>query len=222
MKGFAPASWLVEKTSTLLGAKISRRSFIARTTMLGTAVVASGCNVITQPGPPYTFVNQCGTGTLCRDGYTEFCCVINNGINACPPGTAAAGWWRADYSIFCSGTRYYIDCNDWKAGASGGCRCAAGCGTRKVYCNHFRYGQCNQWIGGTGVIACRMVVCTPPYLLNIGCTPSGAVDNATAGHYADCARFTPPPPPPPATTTTTTTTTTRPTTTTTTTTTTAP
>jgi hypothetical protein len=220
----SPSTWLVSKVSGLLDARLSRRSFIARTTLLGSAVVASGCAVITQPGSPFTYVSQCPNGSMCRDGYTEFCCVINNGVNACPPNTAAAGWWRADYSIFCAGTRYYIDCNNW-AGQGGPCRCADGCGKRKVFCNHFRYGQCNQWIAGTGVIACRMVVCTPPYLLNIGCTASGAVDNATAGHFVDCIPYMPPPeppppPPPPDTTTTTssttTTTTTEPTTTTTT------
>ncbi len=43
-----------------------------------------------------------------------------------------------------------------------------------------------------------MVTCTPPYALNIGCDPSGAVDNATANHSANCAPPAPPPPPPPA------------------------
>ena len=187
------------RTSRFLGDRLSRRSFIARAILVGTAVAATGCRVVVQPGSPYTFVTNCGGGALCRDGYTEFCCVINQGVNACPPGTAAAGWWRADHSVFCGGgTRYYIDCNNW-AGA-GPCRCADGCGTRKVYCNHFRYGQCNQQIAGTGVIACRMVTCVPPYTLNIGCTTSGAVDNATAGHTADCAKYTPAPLPtsPPA------------------------
>ena len=189
------SDWLVARTSRFLGDRLSRRSFIARATLVGTAVAATGCRVVIQPGSPYTFVTDCGGGALCRDGYTEFCCVINQGVNACPPGTAAAGWWRADHSVFCGGgARYYIDCNNW-AGA-GPCRCADGCGTRKVYCNHFRYGQCNQQFAGTGVIACRMVTCIPPYFLDIGCTPSGAVDNATAGHFADCARYLPPPPPP--------------------------
>jgi hypothetical protein len=187
------ADWLVESSSRVLDRRLSRRSFVSKATMVGTAVAATGCAVVTQPGAPYTFVTDCGGGSLCRDGYTEFCCVINQGVNACPPNTIASGWWRADYSVFCGGTRYYIDCNNYDG--AGPCRCAAGCGTRKVYCNHFRYGQCNQWIGGTGVIACRMVTCVPPYALDLGCTPSGAVDNATAGHNADCAAFTPPPAP---------------------------
>lgn len=166
---------------------------MTKATMVGTAVAASGCAVITQPGSPVTFVTDCGGGSLCRDGYTEFCCVINDGLNACPPDSIPSGWWRADYSVYCNGTRYYIDCNNYTG--AGPCRCGNGCGTRKVYCNHFRYGQCNTWQPGTGVIACRVVTCTPPYALNIGCDPSGAVDNATAGHYTDCTPYQPPPPP---------------------------
>ncbi len=194
MRGLALADWLVNTTSRALGAHVSRRGFIAKTTMVGTAVAATGCAVVTQPGPPFQRITDC-RGGLCRDGYTEFCCVINQGVNACPPGSIASGWWRADYSVYCDGTRYYIDCNDFSGYAP--CGCAAGCDTRKVYCNHFRYGQCNQWVGGTGVIACRMVTCVPPYALDIGCGGSSAVDNATAGHNADCAAYTPPAPPPP-------------------------
>jgi hypothetical protein len=194
MRGLAVADWLVSTTSRALGARVSRRGFIAKTTMVGTAVAATGCAVVTQPGPPFQRITDC-RGGLCRDGYTEFCCVINNGVNACPAGSIPSGWWRADYSVYCNGTRYYIDCNDFSGYAP--CGCAAGCDTRKVYCNHFRYGQCAPWVGGTGVIACRMVTCVPPFLLDIGCGFSGAVDNATAGHNADCAAYAPPAPPPP-------------------------
>lgn len=187
---------IMARAADVLEVRVTRRGFISTTTIVGTAIAATGCRVITQPGSPYTRVTDCPPGALCRDGYTEFCCVINSGVNACPPGTSPAGWWRADYSVYCNGTRYYIDCNDF-SGSPPPCRCGAGCHTRKVYCNHFRYGQCNQWVPGTGVIACRMVTCVPPYLLDLGCTPSGAVDNATAGHYTDCAPYSPPPPPPP-------------------------
>lgn len=204
-KGIGVANWVVSKASGFFDARLSRRSFIARTTLLGSAVAATGLAACTQQGSSYTRVTDCSSG-LCRDGYTEFCCVINKGQNKCPSGTIAAGWWRADGSPYCSsGTRYYIDCNETCCGPTrsdgfcsgcSACRCAVGCDTRRVHCNYFRYGQCNS---GTriGPIACRMVSCTPPYNLGIGCSPSGAVDNATARHFADCAKYTPPPPPPP-------------------------
>jgi hypothetical protein len=160
---------------------------------------------VTQPGSPYSRIADCGPRDLCGDGFTEFCCSINDGVNACPPNTAPAGWWRADFSVYCNGTRYYIDCNEVCCGplrrdgfcaGCNECRCAHGCDTRKVHCNYFRYGQCGQLIPNVGPIACRMVTCVPPYQLDLGCTPSGAVDNSTANHFTDCSRYVPPPPPP--------------------------
>ena len=101
----------------------------------------------------------CASG-LCTDGYTEFCCTINDGINACPPNSFWGGWWRADYSSFCNGTRYYIDCMQYCCGPATGygnfcagcteCRCANGCDSRHIYCNYFRYGQCHTEIVQTG------------------------------------------------------------------------
>ncbi len=204
--GVGMANWIVNKTSGFLDARLSRRSFIARTTLLGTAIAATGCAVVTQPGSPYQRITDCPPNALCRDGYTEFCCAINDGVNACPPNTTPAGWWRADFSVFCNGTRYYIDCNEVCCGpvrgdgfcaGCGACSCAHGCDTRKVHCNYFRYGQCGQFIFNVGPIACRMVTCVPPYALDLGCSPSGAVDNSTANHFTDCTRYLPPAPPPP-------------------------
>ncbi len=206
--GTAWGNWLVHKTSGILDAKLSRRSFIARTTLLGTAVAATGCAVVTQPGTPYQSVAGCSGGE-CTDGYTEFCCVINEGMNTCPDGSAPGGWWRAEGSIYCGGgPRYYIDCNQLCCGPYDGngfcagcepCRCAVNCDTRRVYCNYFRYGQCNEDIAIMGPIACRVVLCVAPYAPYslLACAPSNAEDDSTANHTADCAAYTPPPPPPP-------------------------
>ncbi len=159
--------------------------------MVGSAVAVAGCAPGTQPGGPYKHITDCAGG-LCTDGYTEFCCTINNGLNACPTGSFIGGWWRADYSSFCNGTRYYMDCmqnccgpglgNGFCAGCTE-CTCGGGCDTRKIYCNYFRYGQCHQEIGATGPIACRVVTCTPPYTIaDYACSTAAAVDNATAEH----------------------------------------
>jgi hypothetical protein len=190
-KGVALTNWLVTKTAGLLERKSSRRGFLIGSAMAGSAVAVAGCAPGTQPGSPYTHITDCGGG-LCTDGWTEFCCTINNGLNACPPGSFAGGWWRADYSSFCNGTRYYIDCMQNCCGPDRGdgfcagcteCRCADGCDTRRVYCNYFRYGQCHQEIGITGPIACRVVTCTPPYAdASLACSTAAAVDNRTAEH----------------------------------------
>jgi hypothetical protein len=204
-KGVAFTNWLVNKAAGVLERKSSRRGFLLGSAMVGSAVAVAGCAPGTQPGTPYSHITDCAGG-LCTDGYTEFCCTINNGINACPPGTFVAGWWRADYSSFCNGTRYYMDCNQSCCGPNLGngfcagcteCTCGGGCDARRIYCNYFRYGQCHQEIGLVGPIACRLVTCTPPYTVaEYACTTTLAVDNSTAEH-APAHGCTPPAPPGP-------------------------
>jgi hypothetical protein len=190
-KGVAFTNWLVNKAAGVLERKSSRRGFILGSAIVGSAVAVAGCAPGTQPGSPYSHITDCAGG-LCTDGYTEFCCTINNGLNACPTGSFIGGWWRADFSTFCNGTRYYMDCmqnccgpdlgNGFCAGCTE-CTCAGGCDTRRIYCNYFRYGQCHQEIGITGPIACRVVTCVPPYTIaDYACTTVAAVDNSTAEH----------------------------------------
>jgi hypothetical protein len=204
-KGVAFTNWLVNKTAGLLEKKSSRRGFLLGSAMVGSAVAVAGCAPGTQPGSPYNHITDCGGG-LCTDGFTEFCCTINNGLNTCPSGSFPGGWWRADFSSFCNGTRYYIDCMQNCCGPDLGngfcagcveCTCAGDCSTRRIYCNYFRYGQCHQEIGISGPIACRVVTCTPPYEdASLACSTALAVDNSTAEH-APAHGCTPPPPPPP-------------------------
>ena len=206
-KGIAITNWLVSKTSGFLERKTSRRGFLIGSAMAGSAVAVTGCQVAVQPGSAYTHITDCGA-SFCTDGWTEFCCGIN-GYNACPTGSFPGGWWRADFSSFCNGTRYYIDCmqsccgpvrSDGFCAGCEECRCASDCGTRRVYCNYFRYGQCHTEIARTGPIACRVVTCVPPYQSDPACINSPAVDNRTAEHAPNCQfNFEPgPPPPPPA------------------------
>ena len=205
-RAVAMSDWLVRRTSSFLAARSSRRGFLVGAAVTGSAVATVGVKFATQPGTAYAAITDCPPGTLCRDGYTEFCCTINTGQNTCPPGSFAGGWWRADFSSFCNGTRYYIDCMQNCCGPLRGdgfcsgcveCNCASGCDTRKVYCNYFRYGQCHQEITHTGPIACRVVSCVPPYATDPSCSTASAVDNATAEHTSPCLTTPPPPPPPP-------------------------
>jgi len=116
---------LTRRAVELVGKRTSRRGFLGRTALVGSALTVAGPTYVLRPGTAYAAVtkvgcSQCGGG-LCCDGYTEFCCHINgDGANQCPPGTLLAGWWKVDGSSFCFGTaRYYMDCNK----ASPGCRC---------------------------------------------------------------------------------------------------
>ena len=189
--------WLADRTS--------RRSFLARSTLTATALTVAPADLLLRPTTAYAAVcactpnNSCACGSLCCDGYTQFCCTINDGVNACPQGSFPGGWWQASGSEYCAGLRYYIDCQGECSCACGGgssfctgcdglvCECALGdCGNRVVGCNIFRYGQCNQQIACSGRISCRVVSCTPPYQLYSSCTTVSQTDNSTANHYAPC------------------------------------
>jgi hypothetical protein len=207
---------VTEKLGGYLMNRTSRRSFLARTTMTATALSVAPLDFVLRPGSAYAAICECAPGyacdcsSLCCDGYTQFCCTINNGLNACPPGTFAGGWWKADGSIYCAGPRYYIDCmGDCQACGCGGgtfcpgceslpCECALGsCNNRHVGCAEFRYGQCHQEIACSGRIACRVVSCTPPWVLDATCSTVSQTDDSTANHYASCLATPPPPPPRP-------------------------
>lgn len=211
---------LVERAASLLASRSSseradrhgptRRSFLRRTAMVSTAVAVAPVEYVLRPGSAYAAVcgcagQSCTCGSLCCDGYTEFCCTLT-GENVCPPGTIAAGWWKADGSRYCNGPRYYIDCNatcrcgggrfcpDGCANSPWGCGCANGdCNNRKAGCTSFRYGQCNQQVATVGRIACRVVSCDPAVLVAGNCSPTLAVDNSTANHNKPCLQDTKPP-----------------------------
>jgi hypothetical protein len=172
-----------------------------RTAVVGSALAVDPIDYVLRPGSAYAAVCRCAgpgcrCGSLCCDGYSEFCCALT-GSNTCPPGTFAGGWCRADGSSFCGGAaRYYIDCHGEciTPGPPGACTddgltcgCAFGdCGHRGTGCVTFRYGQCHQEIASAGRIACRVVTCTPAYLLDNACSPQVLVDNTTASHNDPC------------------------------------
>lgn len=196
---------VVDRLAAGLAARTDRRGFLARSAVVGSALVVNPIEYILKPMTAYAAVCSCaGTGcdcaAACCDGYTDFCCTIH-GINTCPPGTTAAGWWKVDGSAFCNGgARYYMDCNAGCGGCgcdasglcAGGCTgtvcgCALGdCNHRRVGCNAFRYGQCHQEIPCLGPIVCRVVTCIPPWQIDGTCTQTVATDPATAGHDAAC------------------------------------
>ena len=187
------SKWLVEKSAELLESRTSRRGLLVRAAVAGSALAVSPLRYILRPGTAYAAIcacagRDCDCGSACCDGYTEFCCVVNNGVNACPPGTFEAGWWRADGSIYCDGPRYYVDCNN-RCGCTNclPCGCAGGdCNHRRAGCNQFRYGNCNTHIDCAGPISCRVVSCTPPYEMFPACDRTLIFDNSTANHVADC------------------------------------
>jgi hypothetical protein len=196
---------LLDRTVGFLADKLDRRGFMGKAAVVGSAVVAAPLEFALRPRTAYAAVcncngSSCQCGSLCCDGYTEFCCTMT-GRNTCPAGTITAGWWKVDGSQFCGGAaRYYLDCNaqcgTCGCGANGvcdgacsgtRCGCAAGsCNNRKAGCTRFRYGQCNQGIRCVGPIVCRVVTCQPPWQFDPACGTSSRTDNATRNHDRPC------------------------------------
>ena len=192
--------WLERRTS--------RRGFLVRAGIVGSALAVDTVGFALRPGTAYASV--CGPGASCSTGWTVFCATINHGVNACPPGSIAAGWWKADGASLCGGkARYIVDCNATCSRCSGGgggsgicskgcwsCSCSCGpstgCDQRKTCCNAFRYGQCHQEVAQVGGVHCRVVSCTPPWKWE-ACSTAPATDNRTRDHTSGQlpAAFTP-------------------------------
>ena len=177
---------VVDKAAGLLAGRGStRRRFLYRLAVVGSALAVDPLRFITRPTPAYASV--CGSGNSCGDGWSVFCCTINNGANTCPDGSFVAGWWKVNASAFCLGSpRYYIDCNR-TPGSSCNCRCnSVGCDNRRVCCNVFRYGQCNTQIGGVTEVVCRLITCTPPWEWDPSCGRTVRTDEETRSHSSGC------------------------------------
>jgi hypothetical protein len=191
----ASALRLVDASAHALEGRFSRRSALARVAVAGSAMTVAPLRYLLYPGTALGVVvpGSCGNG-LCTDGYTAFCCEINQGVNGCPTGTFIGGWWMCtDYRghQLCAGTgvRYYIDCNALPGHPfPGGCRCADGsCDKRRIACNVFRYGQCNTQVRGTTAVVCRVITCeNPGRNPEFNCSTAVMVDDAVCGHEAGC------------------------------------
>lgn len=192
------SSKLVDAASKFLDARTSRRGFLRRVTMVGTALVAAPATYILRPVTAEAAVvpNDCASGAKCNDGWTEFCSNIH-GVNTCPPGSMVAGWWRAEGNTYCDGeSRYYMDCNasECSCGCGGSGTCSHtctdfdcycnhdNCGERKTGCTRFRYGQCNNQEPCLGPIICRVVTCIPPWQWDSSCRTTDAVSQSTYSH----------------------------------------
>jgi hypothetical protein len=194
----------VDKAAGLLSSRGTRRSFLAATAVVGSAVVVSPKKYLLEPTAAYAAL--CGPASTAASGYTAFCCTIYRGENKCPPGTFVGGWWRADGSSYCCtgsgqpGARYYIDCQAECRSCNDGCdpfcsqscwncqpyAASGSCDARRVCWNVFRYGQCNTQLKCGGPVACRVVTCVPPYQLFGSCGSTTLYDNNTANHTAPC------------------------------------
>ncbi|WP_406832782.1 hypothetical protein ABEG17_08160 [Pedococcus sp. KACC 23699] len=175
---------------------VSRRDLFVGAAVAGSALATNPKSYVLRPEPAYATI--CGPGNTASSGWTVFCATVNKGANACPPGSFAAGWWKAADSSWCGGGyRYIVDCNascsKCSTGCSDGicdnkcwsCSCGTGstatCDQRRVCCNAFRYGQCNTQVKCSGGVHCRVVSCVAPYKW-AACTTTSLQDNRTNEH----------------------------------------
>jgi hypothetical protein len=194
----SPGARLAGALGGLLERRTSRRGALARGALVGSALAVAPIRYLVRPQNAWAVISpgNCPPGAKCNDGYTVFCCEIEQGQNHCPENTYVAGWWKCtDYtgSGLChdQGYRYYLDCNRIPGQQfPGGCQCANGdCHRRRVDCNHFRYGQCNTQVHGTTEVVCRIVVCQhPAQVPGLNCNATEMVDDRTCVHEADCLR----------------------------------
>ena len=203
---------VLSRATDAVAQRLDRRSFLTRSAMVATALATAPGDLLLRPKSAYAAIcscqgQGCECGSLCCDGYTEFCCALY-GANACPSGSLTGGWWKADGSSFCGGAaRYYMDCHkpcgSCSCGSSGLCSGACngtpcGCGRgrcdhRKAGCTSFRYGNCNNQVACIGPIQCRVVTCTPPWQIEPTCSSSAVrTDNNTRTHNRPCLQAPPP------------------------------
>lgn len=193
-----PTERITNALGALLERRTSRRGALARAAVAGSAFAVAPLRYLIRPETAWAVINpsNCPSDSLCNDGYTEFCCQIENGKNTCPANTYIAGWWKCTQYTghgLCrdAGVRYYIDCNRIPGRVfPGGCQCARGdCNQRRVDCNHFRYGQCNTQVGGITEVVCRLVICqNPASVPGMNCNGTEMVDDNTCTHEAACLK----------------------------------
>jgi hypothetical protein len=191
---------MLERIATSVGdlvdRRLSRRTALSRAALAGSALAVAPVRYLVRPGTALAVIDpsHCGPKARCNDGYTAFCCEIEQGRNTCPANTYVAGWWKCTaYKgkglCYQEGVRYYVDCNRTPGQRfPGGCQCANGdCNNRRVDCNHFRYGQCNTHVHGTTEVVCRLIICqNPATVASLGCNGTVMVDDKTCNHEAGC------------------------------------
>jgi hypothetical protein len=176
----------------LAAGRTSRRGFLLRAGLLGTALAVDPKGYVLRPGHGVRRRVRPGAGAQQRlDGLLRH---HQRRRQRLPAGSIAAGWWKSDRASLCGGkARYIIDCNATcararrRARAPASARRAAGpararaglpgsCDQRKVCCNAFRYGQCNQDVRRSAGVHCRVVSVHPAVALR-GVLDAPATDN---------------------------------------------
>jgi hypothetical protein len=187
---------LLRFATSVMDRKVSRRSVLVKTAIVGSALAVGPIRYLTRPLSAEATIrcSNCSPGALCCDGWTAMCCQLNpGGGNYCPPGTYRGGWWkctnyRGTQLCNAENVRYIVDCNLIPGtSCADGCHCANNdCANRGTCCNVFKYGQCHVEITQITAIVCRMIKCRNPCELYADCNCTYKEDNNTCTHEAGC------------------------------------
>ena len=199
-RGVGISTWLVQRATSFLEARSSRRGFLVGTAVTGSAFAVAGVRFATRtryclcPGHR----RQLPAGIPLPRRIHRVLLFHQQRCQRVPT-RLVRGWvvarrlleflqWDSVLHRLHAGL-LWADVQSGRPHVVRGCvacQCGPSCNNRKVYCNYFRYGQCHQEIPVSGPIACRVVTCVPPYVSDLSCTPASAVDNETAEHNTAC------------------------------------
>ena len=188
---------LVERVGELLARRTSRRGALSKAAVAGAAFAVAPVRYLIRPGTAWAVIQpqDCPPGAKCRDGYTAFCCEIEQGNNACPPNTYIAGWWKCTSyhgNGLCDGqgVRYYIDCNRIPGTVFPGglpVRAAATATTARSTATTSATGSATRrspapprWSAGSCCAGTR------PRVPGMNCNGTEMVDNRTCTHENPC------------------------------------
>ena len=153
-------------TARLLARHTSRRGFLVRSAVVGSALTVAPLRYILRPVGALAACTTCSGGSCppgcesggscvcdkcCESTTTTYCCTLT-GTNDCPSGSAPCGSW------YCSNGYVYIDCCDCTCFDSN-CHCANGvCTDRRTCCFPWEWGNCaHPTCGGRdSKIKCRV------------------------------------------------------------------
>ena len=182
-----------------------RRSFLAQTAVVGSALVVDPQGLRAHPGNAPTPASAARTPRPAA-GYTVFCCTVNNGVNACPPGTLHRRLVEGRRLVLvlrsatATSSTATPRCSKCTTGCSGDNICdkqvlellaaasgsTATCDQRRDCCNAFRYGQCNTQVQVQRRRAPAAWSAASRRTSGTNCTTTSLSDNATAEHNAPC------------------------------------
>lgn len=132
---------LVTAAIGVLSSRTSRRSFLVRLAVAGSALTVAPLRYLLRPGDALAACASCTPGPQCNcsdlccsDTNSVYCCTLT-GSNDCASGSGRCGWW------YCSATGIaYVDCCK---SCTDGCRCGNdNCNNRRSCCNN-SYGNCS-------------------------------------------------------------------------------